>query len=128
MPGRLNSNKDGLYVNTQLIIKHRHVCVGQTSALQSQMIPKVKAYFENHVIDTKNAVHRSTQSEPQKPGAQSGTVNGLAKAVLGSSRIFKVNASAVNHSGTIKSQNAGNCPFSPMAQATSATCYFYVGG
>lgn len=126
MPGRVNSNKDGEYVYTQIIIMRQHVRVGVTKALQSQMIPGINAYFENHVIDTKQTPHNVTKSMPAKPGAISGTIGAEARAVMGSSDIFFINGYAANHSGTRKQQNDGNCPISPMTTLTSADTLFYI--
>lgn len=126
MPGRMNSNKDGVYVYTQPIIKNHHIQVGLTQALQCQMIPGLNAYFENHLIDTKGSPHRITESKPARPGAVSGTVNAPARAVIGSSDIFFINGYATNNSGTRKSQNQGNCPISPMVTPTSSHSIFYV--
>ena len=126
MPGVINTKGSGLYMNMQPVLPG---IPGATMALHQILhitTPEVK--FEGKEVETASSMHPVTINTPTSPGVVTGTTNFLAKPVLNTSKIFSVNNSAVVTSGSLKLQNAGNCPISPMVQQSASKVVFNING
>lgn len=126
MPGTLNSRASGQYLFLHPVIVAGVIVPAVTMALQKMIVGNDKATMAGAAIDTTETLHPFTVSIPAAPGAIVGTTCGPARAVCGYSKKFLVNNKPTLQSGTKKLQNTGNCPISPMVNATSAKVYCFV--
>ena len=123
MSGIINTKNTGIYLFIEPIIIN---VIGINIALQQVADMQPNVTFENDQVDTYSTIHPVTISIPGNPGAITGTSFMLAKPVTGASDIFSINNSGVCNSGTLKFQNLGNCPISPMISSSSHKAHFNI--
>ncbi len=125
----INTRDSGQFASVQPLIVQGAIVPGAAIATQELLISgNTQMTFEGSPIETSNMIHPVTLSIPSDPGAITGTVHSIGKAVSGTSKKFLIGGKSVVTNRSIKIINAGNCPAAPMVRSTQAKHLFSVSG
>ncbi len=125
----INTRHSGLFASVQPLQVNGAVVPGGALAPQEDLLGgSTSAVFEGSPIETTAMTHPLTVSVPQDPGAITGTVNSIGKAVSGYSKKCLIDGKSVVTNQSIKIINAGNCPAAPMVQSTRSKSAFMIAG
>ncbi len=125
----INTRHSGQYASMQPLIVNGAVVPGAAIAMQEMLVGGNTAMtFEGSPIETTEMLHPLTLSIPSDPGAITGTVHSIGKAVSGTSKKFLIGGKSVVTNHSIKIINAGNCPAAPMIKSTQTKRVCMISG
>ena len=128
MPGLINTTKSGQYRGASPIKVGNTTLNAAHIEMQDTIFHRHNALFEGSQIDTKASIHSYTAVIPKGFGVFSHEAAGEAMTSMDASDIFFINSYAVNHSGTKRRLNAGNCPVAIMTEPTRAKTICFIAG